>query len=222
MMLHHLFYALTESQVDKILDMVSSALTALEKGLETLWIALAPIGLGYLTWRQHVNRKKSEEESKATKKSLEENTEITSKSHETLDKMAKLRGMVTSAVKPKDGEAIQFVIELPGYAYEKFTLSEGAPVLWKSEPCETGKQVRFAIAGSAHMGFHAHDVTENLRVVTGILEICTDEGCFHIGPNQDFSSPPDQIHSVGFCGYGEAIAHWPEQETNELVIRIYQ
>jgi quercetin dioxygenase-like cupin family protein len=136
--------------------------------------------------------------------------------------MAKLRGMVTHGLKPAEGDAVQFVIELPGYAYEKFSLSEGAPVLWKSEPCEKGRRCRFAIAGESHMGFHAHDVTESLEVVTGILVVCNTEGTFHIGPGQSFSSPPDQIHSVGFCGFGEVIADWPEQETNELVIRIYQ
>ena len=44
----------------------------------------------------------------------------------------------------------------------------------------------------------------------------------HIGPGEEFISPPDQIHSVAFCGFGEVVAHWPEQQTSDLNIRIYQ
>lgn len=217
-----LITALTELQVDKILDLVTSSLHAIQEAIKSVWIAIAPIGIAWLTWRQHVNKKNFEARCQATRESIEENTAITAKSNETLDKMAKLRGMVTAGLKPGQGEPIQFVLELPGYAYEKFTLSEGAPVLWKSEPCDKGRKCRFAVAGEARMGFHGHDVSENLTVVTGVLEIATEDGTFHIGPGQEFTSPPNQIHAVGFCGFGEVVAHWPEQETNELVIRIYQ
>ena len=212
---------LTESQMDKVLTIIDGAFHAVKEGIQAVWIALAPFGIGWLTWRQYKINQEREKNAKITHAKIEENTEITVAAKESIDNMAKLRGMVTNSVKPSEGKMVEFALELPGYAYEKFNLAEGAPVLWKSEKCEKGRMCRFAVAGESRMGFHAHDVTEILKVITGVLEIGTNEGTFHIGPGQEFTSPIDQVHSVGFCGFGEVEAHWPEQETNELNIRIY-
>ena len=172
---------------------------------------LGPVILSILWRNQHRNRKK-----------LDENTDVTHSVKKAVDDMAVLRGMVTNGKQPHEGKMIEFPLALPGHAYEKFTLSEGAPVLWKSEDSATGRQCRFVISGHATMGLHSHDCTEELEVCTGVLEIVTGGGRYHLGPGQKFVSPPDEIHSVGFCGYGECVARWPEQESDQLTIRIYQ
>lgn len=179
---------------------------------------LGPLLLTILWRNQHLNRKKLDE----TKSKLDENTDVTKGVKEVVDNMAVFRGMVTNGKRPNEGQMTEFPLALPGYAFEKFTLSEGAPVLWKTESSSKGRQARFVISGYATMGFHSHDVTEELEVVTGVLEIVTGGGKFHIGPGQTFASPPGEIHSVGFCGYGECIARWIEQESDQLTIRIYQ
>lgn len=198
---------MTPDQIDHALKIGDTALAMAAK----IGGVLGPVLLSILWRNQHKNRKK-----------LDENTTATCEIKKTVDKMAIFRGMVTNGKRPNEGQMAEFSLPLPGHAYEKFTLSEGAPVLWKSEPCDKGRQARFVISGYATMGFHAHDVTEELEVVTGVLEIVTGGGKFHIGPGQTFASPPGEIHSVGFCGYGECIARWIEQESDQLTIRIYQ
>ena len=218
----YFLFVLTESQMDKVLEIVASSLRALQEGVKAVWILIAPALGAWLVWKQHSNNKARKEGQDAIAKKIEDNTEITTAAKETVDAMARIRGMVTKAVRPSQGKMIEFTLQLPGYAYEKFTLSEGSPVLWKSEPCDVGRKTRWAVSGPASMGFHAHDVTEKLYVVTGVLVVVTDSGTFHIGPGEEFISPPDQIHSVAFCGFGEVVAHWPEQQTSDLNIRIYQ
>jgi quercetin dioxygenase-like cupin family protein len=214
--------ALTDVHVEKLIEILDGSLHAMSAAVRTLWLALGPIAIGYLTWRQAVNKKSALAVAQKTQDAVEENTALTKKSGDKLDLIARTRGMVTNGKKPSEGVLLSFDIDLPGPAYERFTLSEGAPVLWKSEPCEDGRLCRFAVAGESHMGFHAHNVPEKLTVITGVLEIVTLNGKFHIGPGEEFTSPPEEIHSVGFCGYGEVLAHWTGQMTNHLAITIYQ
>ena len=61
--------ALTEMQVDRILDIVSSALKTVAGGIGVVWSALAPFLIGYLVIRQKVNRK-------ALDDAISENTEV--------------------------------------------------------------------------------------------------------------------------------------------------
>ena len=207
--------ALTDLQIDKLIDLGAASVRACGEAIKTAWIALAPALISYLAWRQHANNKSRKEGQQTIAGKLDENTDITKK-------LAIQRGLVTNGKKPGEGVMMEFDLDLPGPAFETFNLSDGAPVMWKAEPCDDGKICRFVISGESRMGFHAHPVGERLNVVTGVLEIVTTKGKFHIGPGQEFFSLPDEIHSVGFCGYGDVIAHWPGQTTNELKIKIYQ
>jgi quercetin dioxygenase-like cupin family protein len=205
---------MSPDQIDHILQLGDQAFAMASK----IGGVLGPVLLSILWRNQHLNRKKLDE----TKTQLDENTDVTKGVKKVVDSMAVFRGMVTNGKQPHEGQMTEFTLPLPGHAYEKFTLSEGSPVMWKTEQTEHGRQARFVISGYATMGFHAHDVTEELEVVTGVLEIMTGSGKFHVGPGQIFASPPGEIHSVGFCGYGECIARWIEQESDNLTIRIYQ
>ncbi len=49
--------ALTEMQVDKILDMVAAGMRAIGESVKAIWIALSPFLIGYLVIRQAINRK---------------------------------------------------------------------------------------------------------------------------------------------------------------------
>ena len=203
--------AMTPEQLDRILALCEQLF---EVGAN-VGSVVGPLIMAILWRNQHLNKK-------SFTSKLDENTEVTKQAKETLDEMAIFRGMVSRGKHPGDGRMTEFSIDLPGHSYERFTLSEGSAVMWKTEECESGKIARFIISGPATMGFHCHDVTEELEIISGVLEIVTNAGKFHFGPGQKFSSPPGEIHSVGFCGYGEVVAHWLEQNNNQLNIRIYQ
>ena len=76
--------ALTEMQVDKILDMIAAGFRAMKEGISTRWVALAPFLLAYLAFRQAANNKARKEGQQALETKVDtnltaiaENTELT-------------------------------------------------------------------------------------------------------------------------------------------------
>jgi quercetin dioxygenase-like cupin family protein len=225
MTLGQLTAALTEAQMDKVLEMVAAFFSAVKEGVSTLWVILAPALSAYVIYqmtvlksRQAENRKKLDENSAMTKYAAE-NT------HGHLEKQSKgkeIFDMLQSSEKDATGHEIHTIIELPGFDYVPFELSSGAVALWKQEKCEKGKRVRFSVTGAAEMAFHSHEVSEILTGIKGVLLIESPDGIHMVGPGESFTSPPHQVHAVRFTDYGEILADWPDQVTNELKIIIYR
>ncbi len=71
-----LLSALTEGQVDQIISITRSVIETIGSGINTLWITLSPLLLGYLAYRQSINRREI-----AGK--IDENTQVSAKAFET-------------------------------------------------------------------------------------------------------------------------------------------
>ena len=52
--------ALTDLQMDKILDMIAAAMRAFGEAIKAVWLVMAPALISYLAWRQHANNKARE------------------------------------------------------------------------------------------------------------------------------------------------------------------
>jgi hypothetical protein len=68
--------ALTEPQVDQVIQICRSVIETIGAGINTLWTTLSPILLGYLAYRQSANRREI-----AGK--IDVNTEVSTKAFET-------------------------------------------------------------------------------------------------------------------------------------------
>lgn len=71
-----LLATLTENQVDQIIQITRSVIETIGSGINTLWITLSPVLLGYLAYRQSINRREI-----AGK--IDQNTEVSTKAFET-------------------------------------------------------------------------------------------------------------------------------------------
>lgn len=216
-MTQHLITALTEPQVDKLIDLGAASLHALGEAVKTAWVALSPALIGYLAWRQHTNNKARKEGQATITDKLDENTELT----KALSPGQILLGQLRDAQKVSDGHEIHTSVKLPGFEYEAFELSTGATTLWKQEPFEGGKRVRFSVTGAAEMRFHSHDVEEVLTGVKGVLIVESAKGIHFVGPGETFTSPSHAVHAVRFTDYGEIVADWIGQTSDDLKIIIY-
>jgi quercetin dioxygenase-like cupin family protein len=205
--------ALTELQVDKLIIIIELCLKAFQQGVTVLWVTLSPVLLGYLAYRQAMNRKALDENTKATNENKGTLTDI-SESQRILRLLAQGR-------KTTNGHEVHTVVTLPGFEYEEFQLSTGAKTYWKQEPSETGKRVRFIVTGAAKMAFHSHEVEEVLLGVKGVLLVDAPDGIHTVGPGEQFTSTPGQVHSVEFTEYGEILAEWVGQADDHLKIIIY-
>jgi len=81
--------ALTEPQVDQIIEIIEASIKAFGEGIRTVWVALSPIGIGYLMWKQAQNRK-----------ALDANTTLTG---ETKDEATNSRKEVKQALDVSNG-----------------------------------------------------------------------------------------------------------------------
>lgn len=68
--------ALTEGQVDQIIQMFKGIIETIGAGIHTMWITLSPVLLGYLAYRQSINRREI-----AGK--IDQNTEVSTKAFNT-------------------------------------------------------------------------------------------------------------------------------------------
>lgn len=234
-----IFAALTESQMDKVLDMVASTLHAVREAIHTVWEMIAPVVtayVGYLVYKILTNQKKNQEaveekitvaEAKVSAK-VDANTMITknaasaaSRTHDAISDFTALREMTSLAKAVRSDEPVMYPITLPGPTYEKFELADGTEVLWRSEPCEQGKLVRYLIEGPCFIGWHFHEIAEIVTTVRGVLtyEVSGEKVTLEAG--QSFSADADAIHSARFEAPGEALVHWPELTTDQLLIGIW-
>jgi quercetin dioxygenase-like cupin family protein len=203
-------YALTEVQITQIIKICGDAVNHVPSILGT-------IGVAFLIIKQWLNNRDRKEGQEAIKGKIDENTELTKSLSPNQILLEQLQG----ARKTTNGHEIHTVVKLPGFDYEPFELSTGAVALWKQEPFEGGKRVRFSVTGAAEMRWHSHEVDEVLTGVKGVLIIDATDGTHMVGPGETFTSPAHAVHAVRFTAYGEIIADWIGQTSDELKIIIF-
>jgi quercetin dioxygenase-like cupin family protein len=159
---------------------------------------------------------------------IDENTAITQKTAESthalklhLETVDGQREATNFALNGSTANPEFYEIRLPGEEYETFGWTTGSLVEWKSEPCPQGRQVRFLVHGPASMGFHFHKVTEVIFTMRGKLNYETTNKVVELFPGQSFVAQIDAIHSASFEEAGEAVCHWPEQDSDILLIGIF-
>lgn len=135
--------------------------------------------------------------------------------------LAELREALTAAIETYKDKAQTFKLDLPGLDYERFPLSKGDCVVWKSEPVSQGRMVRFKALGPCAIGLHYHDTAEVITAAVGILFYTVGGATRALLPGETFTAQPHEIHSAEFRGYGEALAHWTDLETDKLEISFF-
>ncbi len=63
--------ALTDLQVDQVIRIIEASLHTFAEGVKAVWVALSPIGIGYLMWRQAMNRKALDANTEVSKTAFE-------------------------------------------------------------------------------------------------------------------------------------------------------
>jgi quercetin dioxygenase-like cupin family protein len=199
--------ALTDTQLDSIIAIAGRL-------VDHVPAVLAMLGTFFLIIRQWLNKRD-------TDKKLEENTQITKEVKTVISEADQLRSMTTLAKKLGSTDPVMFPVKLPGDTYEVFGLSEGSKVYWKSEFTTKGRAARFLVEGKCSMGFHFHQVAEILSGVRGTLFYESGEQTVEITPGITFTTPADTVHSARFDAPGEVMVHWPDQQTDELIIGVW-
>ena len=112
-------------------------------------------------------------------------------------------------------------LRIPGTQWEEFPLSQGAPVFWRREPTTRGRLVRFRAFGPCSMGPHFHDTPEVIIADKGVINITVNGLPRTLIPGETYTAQSHELHGARLDGAGEALAHWTDQETDDLEVSFY-
>ena len=120
-------------------------------------------------------------------------------------------------------DPIRLDLPLPGPDYERFHLSTGDPVLWRSEETSQGKKVRFRALGPGKsiIGYHEHRSAEILIAESGVLFYGVGGEKRALLPRETYTSQPHQLHYAEFQGPGEATVQWPDLEGDSIDVSFF-
>ena len=135
--------------------------------------------------------------------------------------IAEVREALAMAIETFKPQATTFHLDLPGFDYEPFPLSQGCPVDWKSEPVSHGRMVRFRAHGPSSIGLHYHDTAEVLTCAAGMLFYTVGGATRALLPGETYTAQPHEIHSAEFRAPGEALAHWTDLESSKLEVSFF-
>lgn len=138
------------------------------------------------------------------------------------DHVEEVRVALKEAINTYKPQAETVSLSLPGFEYEPFPYSTGAPVFWKQERVSHGRQVRFRAIGPAQIGLHYHDVAEVLIACRGILYYTAGGSSRALIPGDTYTAQPHEIHKAEFRDAGEALAYWTDLESDELEMSFFR
>lgn len=137
------------------------------------------------------------------------------------EQIQQIREAMVAAIDSYRPQAETLVIRLPGFDYQEFPYSTGAPVFWKQEKCSQGRKVRFRAFGPAQIGLHYHDVAEVLVAAEGVLYFTVGGSERALIQGDTYTAQPHEVHSAQFKGSGEALAYWTDLESDDLTMSFF-
>jgi len=229
-LLEYILIALTDPQMDRVLHMVESSLSALREVLQTTLAVLTPLAIAWVGYqvkilmaRQAENNKDRKEGQTEIKEGLKENTVLTKEVVSKFSPTGEFRSLLSGAAKGSSEDPVYHKVKLPGPTYEVFPLTEsGGQCEWKSEPCHRGRKVRFKCVGPCRMGLHFHHQSaEFLFMVDGDLILESGDQVIHLRKGDSHQTPADMVHSAVVNESGEILCTWIDLESDELEIGIW-
>ena len=118
-------------------------------------------------------------------------------------------------------QAKTVTLKIPGPGWEEFPLSVGAPVFWRREKTTRGRLVRFRAFGPCSMGPHFHDTPEVIIADKGVINITVNGSPRTLVPGETYTAQRHELHSAQLNGVGEALAHWTDQETDQIDVSYF-
>lgn len=135
--------------------------------------------------------------------------------------LQQVREALQTALATYRSQATTLTLRIPGKDWEEFPLSQGAPVFWRREPTTRGRLVRFRAFGASSIGPHFHDTPEVVIADKGIIHLSINGVERTLLPGETYTAQSHVLHGARLDGPGEALAHWTDQNTDELEISFY-
>lgn len=193
---------LTDSQVDKLIDILKDVIGALSSAAAIIIPAL-------VLYFQKRNRNDAKMEAQAQLAAIMSTSDF-------------MRMVHTASPVPTTKNAIYHRIILPGMEWEKYPLSSGSNVQWKREISEKGRTISFRIEGSVEMGWHFIRQTSEMRVIlAGEMTVRTVGEIVHLKKGDSYMIPSNVVRSASIPNSVEFTCYSNELENDFIDIGIF-